>query len=300
LGKELHELGQYDAAFEMFSRGGAARRQALSYDIRQDEAKLARIAEVFARAPPSPSPPGIGRHIFIIGLPRSGTTLTERILGGLPDVRSNNETENFSSALVKASPAVGGDVFARAGRANYAEVAAEYEARAAADGFTGHIIEKLPMNYLYVGPILQAFPATPVILVTRHPLDSCFAMYRTLFGVAYPFTYDFEDLARYYAAYQRLMRHWLDLYGDRIICVEYEQLVSSPEVVGRDIAARCGLQWSPHALDLTRNRAASLTASAAQVRGAIYGTSSGLWRRYADHLVPLRERLRSLGVEVPE
>lgn len=300
LGKELHELGLYDAAFEMFSRGAAARRQTLSYDVRQDEAKLARIAQIFSRPSPAPIGSPIGRHIFIIGLPRSGTTLTERILGGLAGVRSNNETENFSRALLKASPAVGGDVFARAGQADYAEVAADYESRAAADGYAGRIVEKLPLNYLYVGPILQAFPTTPIILLKRHPLDSCFAMYRTLFGVAYPFTYDFEDLARYYAAYQRLMSHWLTLYGDRIISVDYERLVSSPGLVGREIAERCGLQWSAEALDLTQNRAASLTASAAQVRGSIYGTSSGLWRRYANHLRLLLDRLRSLGVDVPE
>lgn len=297
LGKELHELGQYDDAFEAFARGAAARRKSLRYDVREDEGKLRRIAEVFSQGPAAPSGTPPGRHIFIIGLPRSGTTLTERIVGGLSGVRSNNETNNFSTALLRSSPSAGRDVFERAAGADYEKVAQEYDALAAADGFTGKIIEKLPFNYLYVGAILKAFPSTPIIWVRRNPIDSCFAMFRTLFGAAYPFSYDFEDLARYYAAYGRLMQHWLRIYPNEITTVDYEELVASPDAVGQRLADSCGLTWRSEAIDIAQNKSASLTASAAQVRSGIYSSSSGLWRKYREHLRPLVDHLEANGVE---
>jgi len=299
LGMELHDLGRYDDAFAAFAAGAAARRRTLRYDVAQDEAKLKRIAEAFpAGGAPAPDPLPDSRHIFIMGLPRSGTTLTERILGGLPGVISNNETDNVSTALMRASPPAGGDVFARAALADPASVAREYEALALPEGSQAKVIEKLPFNFLYLGAILRAFPEAPVIWLRRHPVDSCFAMFRTLFGAAYPFSYDFDELARYFAAYQRLMDHWTAAFPGRITFVDYEALVSDPAAAGVVLARRCGLDWSETALDLSRNRSASLTASAAQVRSGVYASSAGLWKRYRAHLEPLAERLRAHGVAV--
>jgi hypothetical protein len=223
--------------------------------------------------------------------------LTERIVGGLSGVRSNNETNNFSTALLRSSPSAGRDIFERAAGADYEKVAQEYDALAAADGFTGKIIEKLPFNYLYVGAILKAFPSTPIIWVRRNPIDSCFAMFRTLFGAAYPFSYDFEDLARYYAAYSRLMDHWIRIYPNQITTVDYEELVASPDAVGRRLADSCGLTWRSDAIDIAQNKSASLTASAAQVRSGIYSSSSGLWRKYREHLRPLVDHLEANGIK---
>lgn len=296
LGKELHELGLFDEAFAAFERAAKARRHSLRYDIAMDEDKMRRIAAAFGSASPLSQQEPAGRHIFIIGLPRSGTTLTERILGGLSGVRSNNETNNFSSALLRHAPAAGGDVFERAAKADFAAVAGEYECLAGGDDHPGPIIEKLPFNYLYVGAILRAFPRTPIVWVRRDPVDSCFAMFRTLFGAAYPFSYDFDELARYYAAYDRLMRHWAALFGERLIAVDYERLVAEPGTVAPWLAGRCGLTWRDSALDIAQNSAASLTASAAQVRGGIYTSSSGIWRNYGAHLAPLREKLIANGI----
>lgn len=296
LGKELHELGRFDEAFAAFARGAAARRHSLRYDVAMDEDKMRRIAAAFGSAPTPPPQKATDRHIFIIGLPRSGTTLTERILGGLPGVRSNNETNNFSSALLRHAPMTGGDVFARAANADFAAVAREYDYLAGGDEHPGPIIEKLPFNYLYVGAILRAFPRTPIVWVRRDPVDSCFAMFRTLFGAAYPFSYDFDELARYYAVYDRLMRHWTALFGERLIRVDYERLVADPDTVAPWLAERCGLPWQDSALDIAQNSTASLTASAAQVRGGIYTSSSGIWRNYGTHLAPLREKLIANGI----
>jgi hypothetical protein len=125
-------------------------------------------------------------------------------------------------------------------------------------------------------------------------------MYRTVFGNAYPFTYDFEELARYYAAYEGLMRHWQNLFAGAIHEVVYEQLVRDPQRVGAALARHCGLDWRPEATNIENNRSVSLTASAAQVRRPIYGSSSGRWRHYRAHLTPLTAALRRHGISLPD
>lgn len=300
LGKELHETGMYDEAFEAFTQGASIKRRTLQYDVAIDEQKLRKIEEAFSSPGISHERPPAGQHIFIIGLPRSGTTLTERVIGGLPGVRSNNETNNFSTALMRWTPRRSGDVFADAAQADFRQVAAHYNLLAAPDGYTGKIIEKLPFNYLYVGPILQAFPDASIIWVRRNPMDSCFAMYRTLFGAAYPFSYDLGELARYFAAYSRLMAHWARLYPGRILFQDYEQLVTSPVSTGAQLAGFCGLDWSDAAADITRNRSASLTASAAQVRAPINSGSLNTWRNYRSHLSALENDLRRLAIDFGE
>jgi len=125
-------------------------------------------------------------------------------------------------------------------------------------------------------------------------------MYRTLFGEAYPFSYDFEDLARYYAAFEGLMGHWREAFGDGVYEVAYEELVREPGGVGAALAQHCGVTWTPQAIEVQKNAAVSLTASAAQIRRPIYGTSSGRWRAYRRHLEPLVRALRRGGVALPE
>lgn len=298
IAKELDDLERYDEAFHWFARAAATRRRHLAYDVGQDEQKMRRIAAAFPHQPKGLLPAALNskRFIFIVGLPRSGTTLLERILTGLPGVTSNGETDNFSRALLNAAPAEGADVFARAAAANPAVVGAHYAKLA---GDSDHVIEKMPLNYLYLGAIRRALPDARLLLLRRSPLDSCFAMYRTLFGEAYPFSYDFEDLARYYAAYQRLMEHWRSVLGGDLQQVVYEDLVRTPAEVGARIALAAGLKWQDQAVAIENNAAVSLTASASQVRRPIYGSSSGRWRHYHRHLRPLIAALRHHGVVVP-
>ena len=297
LAKELDDLGRYDEAFHWFSEAAHAKRRRLAYDVSVDEKKIQRVIDSYSAhclgAPARHT--ASARYIFIVGLPRSGTTLLERMLTGFEGVRTNGETENFSRALLAATPAGQEDIFARTARADPDEVARRYAqlARAAADSRL--IVEKLPHNYLYLGAIHRALPEAKILSLRRSPLDSCFAMYRTLLA-AYPFSYDFEDLARYYAAYSRLMTHWRGALGASLCEVSYEDLVAQPEAVGARVAAYCGLQWQPAVTRVENNEGACFTASASQVRRPIYTTSVGRWRHYRRHLEPLTRRLGELGI----
>ena len=306
LGKELDDLSEFDEAFRWFSLAASTRRHRLQYDVGRDEHKLKRIAAVFAQARCGGEATGSERFIFIVGLPRSGTTLLERILSNLPDVHSNGETDHFAHALLAAAPqsrSAGGtyaDVFERAAAADPAAVAAHYARLAGAERRGGWILDKLPMNFLYLGAIHRALPRARLLFVTRSPLDSCFAMYRTLFGAAYPFSYDLHDLARYYAAYTQLMTHWRTTLGEALHEVSYDALVRDPIGTAGAAARFCDLQWQDGAIAIEGNAAVSLTASAAQIRRPIYGTSSGRWRHYRGPLSPLIAELRRRQIALPD
>lgn len=301
LAKELDDLQEFDEAFRALAEAARLRRRHLAYDVAVDQRKLLRIAEVFPSGSTGKSAtiPGSERYIFIVGLPRSGTTLLEHILLGLPGVRSNGETDNFAQALLAAAPPAGTDLFARAAASDPNVVATGYARLADRDAGGDKVIDKQPMNYLYLGAIRRALPDSRLVLVNRHPLDSCFAMYRTLFAGAYPFSYDFGDLAKYYAAYQRLIDHWRASFGATLHEVRYEELVRNPTEVCAALAEYCGLEWDPRALEVQTRASVSLTASAAQIRRPIYGSSSGRWLRYRTHLQPLATSLHQLGIPLP-
>ena len=313
LGKELDDLGQYEEAFECFSRAAAARRRQLAYDVTLEERKFQRIIEAFPRqagtrqaGTAADGRIDSSRFVFIVGLPRSGTTVHERILTGLPGVRSNGETDNFERALIAASPAkraTAGEgilkVCAQADVLDWQAVATGY-ARLAADDAREVIIDKLPLNFLHLGAIHRALPQARLVLVNRSPLDVCFAMYRTLFGDAYQFSYDFQDLARYHAAYSRLIAHWRAALGESLHEIGYEELVGDPIRAAAPLAAACGLEWRDAAVELERNTTVCLTQSAAQVRRPIHQSSVGHWRHYRGHLEPLIEALRHHGVSLTE
>jgi tetratricopeptide (TPR) repeat protein len=304
LAKELDDLQEFDEAFRSLAEAARLRRRHLAYDVAVDQRKLLRIAEVFPIGPigspgKSAAPQESRRYIFIVGLPRSGTTLLEHILLGLPGVHSNGETDNFAQALLAAAPPAGSDVFARAAASDPDSVATRYARLADGDAGRDKVIDKQPMNYLYLGAIRRALPDSRLVLVSRQPLDSCFAMYRTLFASAYPFSYDFEDLAKYYVAYERLVDHWRASFPGTLHEVGYEELVRDPAHVCAATAEYCGLEWDPRALEVHTRASVSLTASAAQIRRPIYGSSSGRWLHYRSHLQPLAAVLRQLGVPLP-
>jgi hypothetical protein len=240
-----------------------------------------------------------GRPVFIIGLPRSGTTLVDRILSSHSAVQSRGESSDLGATVMRlASPArTKRELVEISARLDPTEIGREFCSRLPKATRT-HIIDKTPVNYLYAALIAKGLPAARLIHVRRHPMDACYAMYKTLFRMAYPFSYSLDDLAQYYIAYDGLMAHWRALLGSRLIEVEYEDLVAHQEVATRRLLEQCGWAWEAGCLEFHRNETPSLTASAAQVRQPIYSSSVGLWRRYLKELEPLATRLRGAGIAI--
>lgn len=298
LGKEYDDLGDYDAAFAHFTSGAQGRRRTLEYDVGTDAAKLRRIVESFdaermALTPPLAEP----SYGFIVGLPRSGTTMIERILTGSPYARSNGETDNLFGALAEGASASGHDVFERVAAAHPAQVLAGYARRAGYPAAGSVILEKLPFNYLYVGAIRLTMPSARTLLVNRAPADNLFAMYSTLFGSAYPFSYSLDDLATYYVAYEKLLNHWSEVARPQMLEVAYEDVVIAPEEEGRAIARHMSIGWDNAMVRIEDNETASATASAAQIRRPIYRTAAGRWRNYQRHIAPLIAALEAAGID---
>ena len=158
------------------------------------------------------------------------------------------------------------------------------------------MIDKLPFNFLYCGLIHRALPNAKIIHMTRDPMDTCYAVYKTLFGQAYPFSYDLDELAAYFLAYRRLMDHWHEVMPGQILNVAYEDVVADTESAARRLTEYCGLQWERECLEFHTSRAATTTASAAQVRQPVYSSSVQKWRHYEQQLAPLQARLLDAGL----
>jgi tetratricopeptide (TPR) repeat protein len=305
LSKELEDLGHYADSFRSLRRANFLQRGRLLYDVGQDTATMDRIIETHTAAAIAHAPPGFetDRCIFIIGLPRTGTTLVERILSSHSAVSAAGELRTFAARTVEAvqaqsrGPVTKFDFVTRALDVDPRALGRDY-LTAASPRTTRSVrfTDKMPMNYLYAGLIGRALPGARIIAVRRNPMDSCYAIYKTLFKGAYPFSYDLLDLGRYYAAWDRLMRHWQAILGDKLLTVRYESLVADQERVSRQIISHCGLRWEDACLTFHEQLSGVTTASTTQVRHPIYVSSVGKWRHYADELVPLVDALRTNGI----
>jgi Flp pilus assembly protein TadD len=311
LAKELEDLESYPESFGWLKRGADVRRSGMRYQVATDVEIIDSIIEVFdadyfAQEQASTDNENSNKEaFFVIGLPRSGTTLLERILGSHSQVHAAGELGNFGIELTKLTrtelggqPADRKEFVAASGRINYPQLGENYIASTRPlTGHTSNFIDKLPFNYLYAGLIHRALPGSRIISLRRHPMDSCYSMYKQLFRDAYPFSYDLDDLAAYYIAYHRLMQHWQVVIPGVIHMVQYEDLVSNTEGEARRLLEFCGLEWEDQVLEYHRSKSASTTASATQVRQKVYTSSVGKWQRYERELAPLKQRLEQAGID---
>lgn len=307
LAKELEDLGDYDAAFASLEQGAGIKRRHMQYGVATDLEIVAKIRETYGprmfdrdiAGCESPDP------IFILGMPRTGTTLVERILGSHSQVFSAGELNNFSLELIPlVRKAARGkrlsrvEFVAASAAVDFHALGAAYMAatRPLRDG-RPRFIDKLPFNYLYAGLIHLALPNAKIVNLQRHPMDTCYAVYKQLFRDAYPFSYDLDELGQYYIAYHQLMQHWNAVMPGVIHTMRYESLVADIEGESRRLLGYCGLPWEDQCLRFHENREASTTASALQVRQPVYATSVGKWRHYARQLEPLRQRLEDADID---
>lgn len=303
LAKECDDLGLYDRAFGYLKVASDLQRSHMRYSVDADISAIDAIIAAHARDAivAAARKDGGKEAIFVIGLPRSGTTLVERMLSSHPDVVSAGEPSDFVAALMEAARAAhvtpGKDALIQNSLSLDLDfVARRYRERVWLEGAFARFIDKFPQNYLYAGLIHAALPDAKIVMLRRDPMDSCFAMYRAFFSGAYPFSYDLRELARYYTAFDRLCAHWRAVLPQSAFMeVRYEDLVRDPERTARDLSAFAGLSWSEAVARPHENAGAATTASAVQVRAPIHANSVAKWRRYARHLEPLRAALADAG-----
>ncbi len=305
LAKEYEDLEQYDASFTALNRGAAAYRGTLNYDSGVELAAHEQIRAGFTREALSSLARGCETEgpIFIIGMPRSGTTLVERLLSSHSQVSSIGEFRDFplllSDLAGRGQPDVSADVsdVDASLAVDFCELGERYTAAARQlAGDSPYFVDKLPYNFLYCGYIFAALPNAKLIHLTRDPLDTCYAMYKTLFFGAYSYSYDLVELADYFISYHRQMRHWHQVLPGRILDVSYEQLVQGPETQARRIVEWCGLPWEEAVLDFHTQDSPSMTGSAMQVRKPMSTDSIGAWQRAGSGFDPVRERLLREGL----
>jgi hypothetical protein len=309
LAKEYDDTERYDKAFEHLSAGNSRRRKNLNYDIEDDRRLFERVENLFTRETMNDASRGHATEepIFVVGMPRTGTTLTERILTSHSRVFSAGELKNFSLSLKRASGTRSNVVLDTETLQKGMEVDFEALGKAYLDstrpatGHTAHFTDKLPLNFLYIGFIHLALPNARIICLRRNPLDTCLSNFRQLFDVNfsyYNYAYDIMETGRYYVLFHCLMAHWQRILPGKVLEVQYENLVAEQESESRRIVEHCGLGWEEACLAFERNTAAVATASAVQVREPIYATAVERWRRYEAQLRPLRDLFESEGIPV--
>jgi len=302
LGLEFEARQQYPLAFEHFASCNRIRRKAESYDPVDTEDTHDRVIELF-NSKFLQQQPGIVREptpIFVVGLPRTGSTLIEQILSSHSMVDGTHELSDLSKVIRAMRRGRGErqrfpEVLANLTTDGWSRIGQQYLDRSAKHrGVAAYFIDKNPNNFVFAGLIKLAMPNARIINTRRHPLDSCLGSFKQLFASGQPFSYDMDELAEYYLQYQRLMDHWHKVLPGFVLDVHYEEVVSDLEVqVGR-LLEFCGLPFEEACVQFHRTQRAVKTASSEQVRKPIYSSSVHLWRRYEPQLQSLVEILQPL------
>lgn len=305
LGRALDAGGDYDGAFRAYADANRASRAcapagALLYDRSRHEQLIDRIIAAFPHAAPARPPRDRAlRPIFICGMFRSGSTLTEQVLAGHSDVKAGGEI-NFIPAIVATELAPFPERMAKVAPRQLDELAERYSS-GIAKLFPGaaHVTDKRPDNFLYIGLIKTLFPDARIVHTTRDPLDTCLSVHFLHLDHAMGYALDLMDTAHYYREYRRLMAHWKSLYGGDILDFDYDAFVRAPRPAVARLLDFCGLEWQEGCMEFHQVGNAVKTASVWQVREPLYQRSSGRWRHYARHLEPVRAYLGDL-VMAPE
>ncbi|MGV2293636.1 sulfotransferase [Trinickia sp. YCB016] len=297
LGKAYLDVGDAPSAFRHLDIANRQTRSTFAYDSADTQRWMRRIADAF-------TPELLGRFdgagaaselpVFIVGMPRSGTTLVEQILASHPRVHGAGELSTLRLAVESAGAfpdfleSASEDGLARLGQAYLERVTPLAQGKS-------RLVDKMPGNFLYAGLIPLILPGARIIHCRRDPVDTCLSCYTKQFAGEQPFAYQQTELGEFYLAYAELMAHWREVLPPaRFIEVDYEAVVDDLEHEARRLVEFLGLPWDDACLRFHESRRVVRTASVNQVRQPVYATSKGRWRRYADHLGPL---LAALGID---
>lgn len=294
LGKAWMDAGDAERAFTHLDAGNREKRASFAYDADAVDAWVSSIIDAFPAAlmqRPTASVPGSELATFVIGMPRSGTTLVEQILASHPAVFGAGELSTLQNIVAQAGgyPAI----VQHLSPENELLLGGRYlDAVRPMAGNHRRLVDKMPSNFLFAGLIHRTLPDARIVHVRRDPVDTCLSCYTKLFTREQLFSYDQVELARFYRAYERLMAHWRTLLpADRFLEISYEDLVADSEAEARRLVAFCGLDWNPACMDFYKTPRTIRTASLNQVRRPIYSSSIGRWRAYAAQLGPMLETL---------
>lgn len=295
LGKAWEDIGRYDDSFAAYARGNSIQRALIQYDEKIVDESTLDIGRRFNKALTATNTAGFSDEtpIFIVGMPRSGTTLIEQILSSHSAVFGAGELQDLCDSIKetwKIAPGISYvDHLKNASTEELQTLGQSYiEKIRRLNGSAPRITDKMPGNYFYVGLIHKILPNAKIIHCMRAPMDTCFSNYSRLFKESMPFTYNLEELGRYWRRYDSLMQHWKNILpDDAILDVRYEDVVADLEGQTRRLLDYCGLPWEDGCLAFHQNKRLVKTASIAQVRQPIYQSSVARWEHFARHLEPL-------------
>jgi tetratricopeptide (TPR) repeat protein len=305
LGKECEDQGDFAGAFAHFTRGKAVRSRQRRHDSAEDRALVDAMIRAFPEPRPQASGYGSEEPIFIVGMPRSGTTLVERIISSHPQVHSAGELLNFPWAVKRLSDAGQAPTLSPAVIDGARGIDLELLGLRYIDGTRPQtanqprFIDKLPHNFLYAGFIAHALPRAKIICLRRNPMDTCLSNFRELFqehSAFHGYTFDLLDIGRFYIQFERMMAHWRRVLPGRILEIGYETLVAEQESSTRRLLDFCELPWHEACLHFERNPSAVATASTVQAREPIHRNAVRRWEKYGELLEPLERLLNDAGI----
>lgn len=298
LGNHHDKSAEYDLAIKQYNI--ANKRCNKVYDHNETIRHFDNIISTFSRNKLETEPRSLinsDKPVFIVGMPRSGTSLAEKILDSHPQVFGAGELNNIDITVREAKQ--------YAPHLRYPDTIDSLDAKILtkrANSYLDHInkisgdairtIDKMPHNFMYIGFILRLFPNATIIHCQRHPLDTCLSCYFSEFGTSgHTYAYNLDDLGDYYLQYHRLMSHWSELYKDRILELKYEELVANQETISRKLISHCGLEWDDKCLAFSENKRRTHTLSYEQVNKPIYSSSVDRWKHYEADIQPLIDKL---------
>lgn len=307
--KELDSLGQYQQGYEYLAKAKHDKKLQINYQFNSDKATFDKLDELFSREDFATAKSDFtnGQAIFVTGMPRSGTTLVERVLTNSTGVKSAGELQDFGLSLKALSKTqsrfiLDSETLEQSKQIDYDRLGQMYIdcVKPLLQG-EQRFVDKTPLNVLYAGHIIKAMPKAKILCVIRNPMDTIWGNYKQMFSLNdpyYQYAFDQCDIAEFYIRFVQLAKLWQNLYPQNFKIVKYDDFVQAPEREGKTFVEFCGIDWSPSLLDITKNDSAVATASSVQVRSAINTKSLGQWRNYEQELQPAFDIIRKAGLEI--
>ena len=295
LGKARGDVKQYEESFEAYSKANTLHRQTFPYDVEGNKTYISTVMDEFDQKFANKKSTGLGDEtpVFILGMPRSGSTLIEQILDSHSQIHGAGELSDLSDIVVEFTNMQEGESYIgwleNADDKILHDIGQRYVERLRQHSNSAlRIVDKMPGNFFYVGLIHKILPNAKIIHSMRDPMDICISNYTRLFKQTMPFAYDLKELGQYCRMCHDMMTHWQSvLPNDFIFEARYEELVDDLETKARELIDFCGLEWEAGCLDFYKNKRIVKTASHNQVNKPIYKTSVRRWKKYEDYIQPL-------------